>query len=128
MLNNTISINKKDSWDNNVNLEEISICIPRIFKHISSDFIADIFQNKLKLGMVKRIDVISNTINGQFNKAFIHFEYWYDNTNAISVQNKLLQGITIKVVYDSYWFWKCVLNKSGRTDDVRKCKANRNDN
>lgn len=128
MLNNTISINKKDSWDNNVNLEEISICIPRIFKHISSDFIADIFQNKLKLGMVKRIDVISNTINGQFNKAFIHFESWYDNTNAISVQNKLLQGITIKVVYDSYWFWKCVLNKSGRTDDVRKCKANRNDN
>ena len=78
--------------------------------------------------MVKRIDVISNTINGQFNKVFIHFEYWYDNTNAISVQNKLLQGITIKVVYDSYWFWKCVLNKSGRTDDVRKCKANRNDN
>ena len=123
MLNNTISINKKESGDNNVNLEEISICIPRIFKHISSDFIADIFQNKLKLGMVKRIDVISNTINGQFNKAFIHFESWYDNTNAISVQNKLLHDITIKVVYDSYWFWKCVLNKSGPTY-ARKRKNN----
>jgi|TARA_B110000967_G_scaffold203667_1_gene244760 uncharacterized membrane protein len=124
MLNNTISIvNKKENVDDNAKHEEISICIPRVFKDISSEFITDIFQKKLKLGIVKRIDVISNTINGQFNKVFIHFESWYDNTNAISVQNKLLHDITIKVVYDSYWFWKCVLNKSGPTY-ARKRKNN----
>lgn len=109
--------------------KDVSICIPRVFKHISNEFIIDIFQNKLQLGLVKRVDVIfgsnnkgsnsnsnsnsnNNNVNNVFKKVFIHFEHWYDNTKANSVKNKLLDDITIKIVYDSPWFWKCVLNKS----------------
>ena len=93
-------------------VDETSICIPRVFKHISSDFISDIFQQKLKLGHIKRIDIISNNTNTQFKKVFIHFEYWHNNEYANSIKNKLIQGTILKIVYDSPWFWKCALNKN----------------
>ena len=107
--------------ENDVSNSEISICIPRVFKNITIHFITDIFQNKLKLGIIKRVDVIlnhnlnhnlNNQLNNQFKKVFIHFESWYDNKNAVSVKNKLSQGLTIKIVYNSPWFWKCVLNNN----------------
>jgi len=88
-----------------------SICIPRVFKQISSSFIADIFQEKLGLGIIKKIDTIPNHSDGRFKKIFIHFDCWHDNEKAIHVKEKLLQDIVIKVVYDGPWFWKCSLTR-----------------
>ena len=62
------------SWD-----ECPSICIPRMFKHISVSFIIDIFQNKLKLGVVKKVAVIPNNADKNFKKVFVHFDFWHDN-------------------------------------------------
>lgn len=86
-----------------------SICIPRVFKHISTAFITDIFQQKLGLGIIKKIDTIPNHSDGQFKKIFIHFESWNDNEKAKNVKSKLIQDTILKVVYDGPWFWKCSL-------------------
>jgi hypothetical protein len=95
-------------------IDETSICIPRVLKHISNDFIVDLFQNKICLGIVKRVDIVLNNNNNQFNKVFIHFESWHNHEIATSVKNKLLHDTTIKIVYNYPWFWKCILNKHER--------------
>jgi len=93
-----------------------SICIPRVFNNISTTFIADVFQHKLELGIIKKIDTIPIHSNRQFKKIFIHFECWNDNEISNRVKDKLLREIIIKVVYQGPWFWKCSLS--------RDCKSN----
>ena len=88
-----------------------SICIPRVFKHISTAFIIDTFQHKLGLGIIKKIDTIPNHLDGQFKKIFIHFESWHDNEKVNNIKDKLLHEVILKVVYDDPWFWKCSLIK-----------------
>ena len=96
---------------NQIQEECPSICIPRVFKHISASFIIDIFQNKLKLGPIKKIDVIPNNVDKNFKKVFIHFDFWYDNDYVNNIKHKFTQETIIKVVYDGPWFWKCALNR-----------------
>ena len=96
---------------NQIQEECPSICIPRVFKHISVSFIIDIFQNKLKLGLIKKIDIIPNNIDKNFKKVFIHFDFWYDNDYVNNIKHKFIQETIIKIVYDGPWFWKCALNR-----------------
>jgi len=102
-----------------------SICIPRVFAHIPVSEIINIFQNKIKIGLVKNIDVIYNTHNDgntkdnivsrhKFKKVFIHFKYW--NPEQDNLKSTLNEGKFIKVVYDNPWFWKCSLSR-GRGHD-----------
>ena len=97
-----------------------SICIPRVFTHIPVSEIIDIFQNKIKLGPVKKVDVIYNQHIGantkdnivsdhKFKKVFIHFKYW--NSEQDNLKSTLNEGKFIKVVYDNPWFWKCSLSR-----------------
>ena len=95
-----------------INHQNPSICIPRIFKHISIPFIIDIFQNKLLFGKIKNIDVVDISGNNDYKKIFIHFYNWYTNESAIDNKNKILNDETIKIVYDNPWFWKCSLNRA----------------
>jgi len=53
---------------NNISLNNPSICIPRVFTHISNNEIINIFQNKLNIGPVKKVDVIYNDYNHTQNK------------------------------------------------------------
>jgi len=89
-----------------------SICIPRVFKHISVSFINDIFQNKLKLGHVKKVVIIPNNTDKNFKKVFVYFDCWFDNEYVNSIKYKFLQDTIIKVVYDGPWFWRCALNRT----------------
>ena len=75
-----------------------SICIPRVFAHISTQTISDIFQKKIKIGLIKKI--------------FIHFDLWYDDEKTSQLKTKFLNGDIIKVVYDNPWFWKCSLSRT----------------
>ena len=88
-----------------------SICIPRVFKHISVSFIIDIFQNKLKLGVVKKVAVIPNNADKNFKKVFVHFDFWHDNVYINNIKHKFLQDTIVKIVYDGPWFWRCALNR-----------------
>ena len=102
-----------------------SICIPRVFSHIPVSEIIDIFQNKLKIGTVKKVDVIykqpscadikDNSVSeNKFKKVFIHFKYW--NPEQDNLKSILNEGKIIKVVYDNPWFWKCSLSRDRRRE------------
>lgn len=105
----TSNININDNYDQSS--KNMSICIPRVFSDIHVSFITNIFQYELNLGIIKKIDVIKNNDNN-FKKVFIHFDEWHNNEKSNTIKQKLLDGKTIKVVYDNPWFWKCSLNKS----------------
>ena len=119
-----------------------SICIPRVFTHISINEIINIFQNKLKIGPVKKVDIIYNdknhTPNHDNNKNYNTSSTNAHETNVISnnhlvsdtkfkkvfihfqywhdihndLKDTLTEGKIIKVVYDNPWFWKCSLSRS----------------
>lgn len=89
-----------------------SICIPRVFSNIHGKDIIDVFQNKLNIGIIKKLDIINNNSDKKFKKVFIHFKSWNNNVKSNHIRTLLTDGKTIKVVYDNPWFWKCSLNQN----------------
>ena len=68
----------------------------------------DIFHafEKLNIGRIERIDIIYNDITHS-RRAFIHFIRWNNTSTANEIQQILLSGTYIKLVYQFPWFWKC---------------------
>ena len=93
--------------------ENPSICVPRVFTNVSMSYISNIFHRDLKLGKIRKIDIVSNNGDKKFKKVFIHFDHWYDGDQNNAIKNKLLDGKLIKLVHDYPWYWKCALNKTG---------------
>lgn len=87
------------------NMEQPSLCIPRVHVNISENQIRRIF-NELKLGVIERVDMIVCKKNEKFKMVFIHFKKWFTEGNAQIAREKLKQGEEIKVIYDDPWFWK----------------------
>lgn len=102
-----------------------SLCIPRVFPNIDEKRIRKIFY-ELQLGTIERIDIINKkTEKGEnFNRVFIHFNSWYNNSNANQVRERLLNGKDIKIIYDDPWFWKV----SAYRVNPNKIDNNRNNN
>lgn len=69
----------------------MSIYIPCIFNK-SDKYIQEICERKL--GKVSRVDVVNN-------KAFVHFEYWYDTEKSISMRKKMESGAVLKLYTES---------------------------
>ena len=84
-----------------------SLCIPRVFPNITEARIYKIFGD-LKLGEIERIDIVPKTAeNGdKYNRVFVHFSRWFNNTHTDEVRGRLLNGKDIKIIYDEPWFWK----------------------
>ena len=87
--------------------DNMTLCIPRVFSNIGEKRIRSVFY-ALKLGHIGRIDIVSKISERgeKFNRVFIHFERWFDTTNALSALKLLSEGKDIKVIYDEPWFWK----------------------
>jgi hypothetical protein len=92
---------------NTTNTNMPSLCIPRVFPNIDEKRIRKIF-DELQIGNIERIDIINKqTEKGEkYNRVFIHFNLWYNNSNANQVRDRLLNGKDIKIIYDDPWFWK----------------------
>jgi len=85
-----------------------SICIPRIFNNsLTKKDISTVF-NKYKLGPISRIDLVNKHNN---TRAFIHFNYWFDNQKNSDIKDRLLSGGSINIIYSKPWFWKCSVSK-----------------
>ena len=84
-----------------------SLCIPRVFPNIDEKRIRRIFDD-LALGEIQAIDFVSKkTEKGEsFNRIFVHFKRWFNNKNADTARERLLDGKEIKIIYDDPWFWK----------------------
>ena len=107
---------------------EPSICIPRVFKNITEARVRTIL-TKLDLGDIERVDMVqrTNEKGEEFQRVFIHFKEWFsenvngdENTRAIEVRQRLLNGIEVKVVYDEPWFWKLSASKVPRPEDRKQ--------
>ena len=62
-----------------------SIYIPRISASYDEDYIKAAFKN-LDIGLVKRVDFATND-NGNFRKAFIHVDKYFDSILANDIRN-----------------------------------------
>lgn len=87
-----------------------SICIPKVLNNVQKEDIIDIFQKKLKVGIVDRVDIIFKKIDNENSKRiFIHFKKWNSEENEISkkILDDILHDKIVKIVYDFPWYWKC---------------------
>ena len=65
------------------------------------------FEEILGTGTVERVDIVPSRNNDPFCKIFIHFRYWPTQGTAVELRERLMNGETLNVVYDTPWFWKC---------------------
>jgi len=97
--------------------QSMSLYIPHVFPNISKYFIANTFM-KLDLGKVSHIEFISKYneyTNSYYNHAYLHFEYWFENSIAQRFQEHLRNPEKkTKLVYDEPWFWNVHINRSER--------------
>ena len=89
-----------------------SICIPRTWSNVTWSLVKDAFEEIFGDGSIERVDVVQRQApNGDyFNKIFIHFVKWPETEYAQNIRQCLLDGKTIKLVYQFPWYWKCVLS------------------
>lgn len=89
-----------------------SICIPRTFTNVTWQLVKDAFDEIFGQGFVERVDVVNKTDRSgkEFKKIFIHFHMWPDTVEAGRIKQALIDGKTVKVVYQFPWYWKCVMS------------------
>ena len=90
-------------------ITEPSICIPRTLNNITWRDVKETFETLLGRGTVERVDIVPSRGNGSepFCRIYVHFRYWPNTPEIMAIREKLVDGETIKVVYDTPWFWKC---------------------
>ncbi len=91
--------------------QQPSICIPKVDKNISKNFIYNVFNN-LQFGNIKKIDIVyhNKSRNHNFSRVFIHFHRWYTDIPIIKTYyDKLINGENLSIVYNDPWFWKLFL-------------------
>ena len=88
--------------------KNISICIPRVDKYFNQNRILSIL-NRYKLGIIKEIKIIKNKKKNN-NIIYIYFSSWYDNEYVNNIKKKIMEGKSVKIMYDEPWFWILVLN------------------
>lgn len=88
--------------------KNISICIPRVDKYFNQTRILSIL-NRYKLGIIKEIKIIKNKKKNN-NIIYIYFSSWYDNEYVNNIKKKIMEGESVKIMYDEPWFWILVLN------------------
>jgi hypothetical protein len=109
--------------------QNISLYIPRLAydSHKDSDiqtlgdFIAYKFKS-LVIGVVRNVDFKKGFINKEgriYYKAFVHFEFWYDNPTTRSLQHRILNpkeyaNNCAKLVYEDPHFWMLFEYKPSR--------------
>jgi hypothetical protein len=91
------------------NSDKISLCIPRLDKEIHVSYVSDIFKNKLKIGLIDRVEFYYNKDNTS-KKAFLYFREWYNNPQSEKFLEKIKNEESMKIMYEFPNFWKCVLN------------------
>ena len=81
--------------------------IPRASSNISNHQIKNIISN-LKIGTIKRIDLVKYHNQPEYQKIFIHLEKWQENQRTTFMKERFEQGKDIKIIYDpkTLFFWK----------------------
>ena len=92
-----------------------SICIPRTWKTVTWMHVKEVFEDLFGQDSIQRVDVVKRGEGkDEYNKIFIHFTKWPDTPEAQNIRKVLLAGKSMKVVYDTPWYWKCFMNTAPR--------------
>lgn len=99
-----------------------SMCIPRVNSNINEDYICQVI-NKLNIGIIHHIDIIHKKIDkgdNMYNRVFIHFSQWNNNSNAEKARTLLINGSSIKIIYNDNepWFWKIYASRKTSTNNI----------
>ena len=103
-----------------------SVCIPRVFANITKRDIREVFEQVLGVrGCVERVDLISKTDQQgtPFGRVFVHFRFWPQTDQAQAVRKQLLDGESVKIVYDDPWYWKCGVSGVPKPEFTRERAA-----
>lgn len=106
-------VNVIEPEEDDIVLQNISLFIPRVFDNITKEMIKEVFENKMYLGKISKIDIVK-VDNKNYNRVFIHFEYWFETEQSIRIQTTLLKEKkeNTKIYYDKLWYWLVVVNKA----------------
>jgi hypothetical protein len=111
-------------------ISNISVYIPHVFPNITEERIRRTFST-LCIGEVSRVDFVSkmDKYGKYYNVAYVHFDYWYNNSVASGFQQRVLNPeVEAKLVYDDPWFWVVLENKTKKhIVNGRKPRINLND-
>lgn len=91
-----------------------SIFISHVFPN-KVDMVYETFSELFGSDSIDDVDVVTHEYNGQdICRVYVHFKAWPDAPKFQSLRTRLLNGETIKIVYDHPWYWKCVASKIPR--------------
>ena len=92
-----------------------SFCIPRstVFDY---KFILQSFQSIFGIKTIDRIDIVPYSQQLDTFRIFVHFNYWPNDPTSIAIRKRLLDGETVKIVYDTPWLWKCAASRYPKPD------------
>ena len=103
-----------------------SLCIPRAFSNITKDRVYRAFKD-VDLGEIDHVDLIERTSDKgeRYLRIFVHFRRWYNNRNAMTARDRVLDGKDIKIVYDDPSFWKVFKNNYDELPSERRDNRDR---
>ena len=104
---------------NDFSIEIESLYISHVFPNINKKRIAQLFE-KLLLARITGIDLVPKMgKDGKpYNSAYIHINYWFDNTSAKNFQEKIRSDAKeALLVYDDPWYW--IVNENFSADKSR---------
>jgi hypothetical protein len=87
------------------------LCIPRIERNISYKYIQQVLF-KLNVGKIQSIVEIPLKNEEDYKRVLITVQWHRFNPTSLTVRKRLDEGKSIKVVYDSPWYWKIVEGRS----------------
>jgi len=102
-------------------ITEPSICIPRTLNNITWRQVKETFEQLFGPGTVERVDIVTNRTDASpFCRIFVHMRYWpVEKEEIADIRQRLVDGETVKVVYDNPWFWKCSASRTPKPDRTR---------
>ena len=94
-------------------MKNISLFIPQIFANYRKEDVVKVFEDK-QIVKVNHIDYIKKFNKGtDYYAAYIHFEYWYENTEAVKLNKDVLDTQKeARIMYEEPWYWIVLENKT----------------
>ena len=95
-------------------VENISLFIPYVYTSVTEDYIRHIFEDST-IGYVKHVDFVAklDKWGRNYNCAYIHFDYWYDNSTSARFNERVLNpNKEARIVYDDPKFWVVLQNNT----------------
>lgn len=89
-----------------------SICIPRVFKTVSKGDVYEAFQCILGENSIERVDMVYKKQGlSQYQRVFVHFQPIKKTQISEMMNDRLMRGEDVKLVYQLPYFWKFTVSR-----------------